>query len=285
MIRLATVLFGLVLSVSYNSIAQDEIAYHDPVWSPDGKQITFYSNLKGNFDIYVVNRNGKGLKQITDHPGNDSSPTWSHDGKKILFKSTMDNTPDLYTYELATGHISRLTDNENVEGASAWSNDGKHIAFELKKDNQRDIFIMNADGSNVRNLTNSASNDFWPTWSAESRIIYFQSNRTGKYQLFQTGIYGGEASQLYPEEIHQTSPAIMHTQNKIIFTTHYENGVKISLLDLDSRQVNYLTDDSTDKMMASFSPDDKEVVFVQIADRYIINILDMKSKKIRPLID
>jgi tol-pal system beta propeller repeat protein TolB len=43
-----------------------------PTWSPDGKQIAF-----GDGEIYVMNRDGSGRKQVTSTGGNASDPVWS----------------------------------------------------------------------------------------------------------------------------------------------------------------------------------------------------------------
>ena len=45
-----------------------------PRWSPDGRQIVFYSNARGSRDIYVIDAEGGGLRQLTDHPSMESKP-------------------------------------------------------------------------------------------------------------------------------------------------------------------------------------------------------------------
>jgi TolB protein len=37
-------------------------------WSPDGKQIAFVSNRSGKYEIYVMNANGSGVRQVTRGP-------------------------------------------------------------------------------------------------------------------------------------------------------------------------------------------------------------------------
>ena len=39
-----------------------------------GGRIAFSSNRDGNFEIYVVNGDGSGLKRLTNDPGADMSP-------------------------------------------------------------------------------------------------------------------------------------------------------------------------------------------------------------------
>ena len=58
-----------------------------PAWSPNGTKIAFRSNRDENFDIYVMNADGKNSKNLTLHLDSDTWPTWSPDGRKIAFES------------------------------------------------------------------------------------------------------------------------------------------------------------------------------------------------------
>lgn len=66
-------------------------------WSPDGARIAFMSqeaDASGNdpdYNIYVVNADGTGLRQLTDALGVDGFPSWSPDGIRIAFTSTRDD--------------------------------------------------------------------------------------------------------------------------------------------------------------------------------------------------
>jgi Tol biopolymer transport system component len=68
-----------------------------PSWHPDGKRIIFSSNIDDwredlkafghNFELYLINLDGTGLKRITFNTVFDSFPMFSHDGKKLVFAS------------------------------------------------------------------------------------------------------------------------------------------------------------------------------------------------------
>jgi TolB protein len=48
----------------------------NPVWSPDGTIIVFWSNRTGNKEIYVIRLDGSGLANLTNNPGEDENPSW-----------------------------------------------------------------------------------------------------------------------------------------------------------------------------------------------------------------
>jgi Tol biopolymer transport system component len=71
-----------------------------PSWHPDGNRIIFASNMDDwredikqfghNFELYLINLDGKGLQRITFNRTFDSFPMFSPDGKKIVWASNRD---------------------------------------------------------------------------------------------------------------------------------------------------------------------------------------------------
>ena len=59
----------------------------DPVFSPDGTQITFTGEYDGNVDVYVTSAFGGMPRRLTYHPGPDSVVGWTPDGTQVLFRS------------------------------------------------------------------------------------------------------------------------------------------------------------------------------------------------------
>ena len=45
-------------------------------WSPDGKQIVFNVLIDGDLELFIINADGTGLKQITDNTDSDFGPFW-----------------------------------------------------------------------------------------------------------------------------------------------------------------------------------------------------------------
>ncbi|MGQ9627517.1 MAG: TolB family protein [Anaerolineae bacterium] len=61
-----------------------------PAPSPDGSRIAFMSMRDGNWEIYIVNSDGTGLRRLTSNSANDGLPTWSPGGGSIAFVSNRD---------------------------------------------------------------------------------------------------------------------------------------------------------------------------------------------------
>jgi WD40 repeat protein len=49
----------------------------EPNWSPDGMHIVYVSETFGGSDLFIVNADGSGRRNITTSPGFESSPSWS----------------------------------------------------------------------------------------------------------------------------------------------------------------------------------------------------------------
>jgi tetratricopeptide (TPR) repeat protein len=64
-------------------------------WSPDGFNISYYSNVSGSYDLFFVNTAG-GVQQVTSNAGNNVGGAWGPDGAHIAFLSERDGTWSLY---------------------------------------------------------------------------------------------------------------------------------------------------------------------------------------------
>ncbi|NLG12601.1 MAG: PEGA domain-containing protein [Lentisphaerae bacterium] len=63
-----------------------------PTWSPDSKRIAFATNLatpdrQDQADIWIMDADGKNLRQITTNPAFDDKPAFTPDGNHIVFRS------------------------------------------------------------------------------------------------------------------------------------------------------------------------------------------------------
>jgi tetratricopeptide (TPR) repeat protein len=61
-----------------------------------GDRIAFMSTRDGNWEIYIMNDDGFGLRRLTFDPAHDGLPTWSPDGKAIAFVSNRDGAWKLW---------------------------------------------------------------------------------------------------------------------------------------------------------------------------------------------
>ena len=97
-----------------------------PVWSPDGEQIAFSSDRKGdwqNFEIYVMDAHGGNEQRLTENRIIDRDPSWSPDSKRIAFASYKPGdweSLEIYVMDAHGGNLQRLTNNPNADVGPAW---------------------------------------------------------------------------------------------------------------------------------------------------------------------
>ena len=167
------------------------------VWSPDGNQIAFHTELDKNIDVYVVNGDGANLRRLTKHESEDSWPTWHPSGQKIAFHTDRDGNLEIYTMTSRGDILDNLTNDAVKDHYPAWSPDARHIAFASKRGKTLgDIFLMSQNGEIVQNLTNVRGEDFQPRWSWDGKQIAWTSARNGAAEIWAMDADGANARQV-----------------------------------------------------------------------------------------
>ena len=158
----------------------------DPAPSPDGSRIAFVvaDYVSSTGDIYVMNRDGSGLKQLTFEPELDDQPAWSPDGTRLAFRSFRTGREgDIWVMDSSGANPVNLTPDPLPgiynEARPAWSPDGTRIAFASNEGGNVDIWIMAANGSDHQRLTNTTDLDTEPAWSPDGLTLAFRRSITG----------------------------------------------------------------------------------------------------------
>jgi Tol biopolymer transport system component len=157
-----------------------------PAWSPAGDRVAF---ALGRFfqmtdgpaiaDIAVVNRDGTGLKVLTDGSANRGFPSWSPDGGQIVYRASGKDNMGLFVMTLDTGAVRPLTPGSSHDNFPAWSPRGDRIAFTRFFDSDYELYTVKPDGTDVHRLTNEAGNDAHCAWSPDGEWLAFSSERGG----------------------------------------------------------------------------------------------------------
>ena len=96
-----------------------------------------------SLEIFVMNRDGSGLRQVTTSSAASFAPYFHPDGKRIIFSSNI-------TSQQGRGEF--------------------------------DLYMINVDGTGLERVTYATDFDGFPMWSPDGRRLVFASNRNGAAQ-------------------------------------------------------------------------------------------------------
>jgi TolB protein len=177
------------------------------VYDPSGKSLAVVSSVAGIAQIFRVQEDGSGLKQLTKNDALDIGPSWSPDGRRLAFVSDRSGSPQIYIMKRDGTDVRRLTFQGNYNTGPAWSPDGRWIAYETRLEGQFDIWLIDPTGEVNVPLVEHRRSDESPSWSPDSRKIAFSSTRRGRADIYVTDLRGRELWRLTEKAGDNTHPS------------------------------------------------------------------------------
>ncbi|MHC4410865.1 MAG: S41 family peptidase, partial [Planctomycetota bacterium] len=173
-----------------------------PRWSPDGRTIAYFSNARGNDDIYLLDVRSRKTTQLTRHPSGDFFHNWSPDGKHLVFCSERSGNKDIWLVEIENKIFTQLTRSPAADDDPTFTPDGKRIVFDSGRNGPQAIYVMGRDGSKQTRITSGTAFFQVPSVSPDGRMIVFEAMspvRGGSMGLYVSSINGGPSTQLSPD--------------------------------------------------------------------------------------
>lgn len=230
----------------------------NPVFAPDGQTVYFLSERDGStFNVYSFPISSpQSLKTVTHfktHPvrflsmGSNGTLCYTYDGE--IYTQKQGDKPQKVKIDIIRDDQNTIADLNFSNGATSAtvSPDGKQVAFIVRGE----VFVTSTDYNTTKQITHTPAREAGLTFSPDNRILAYASERNGNWELYMAKIARKEEA-------------------------NFPNATAIE-------EEVLLPSDKTERTYPQFSPDGKELAFIE--DRNRLMVINLETKKVRQVTD
>lgn len=230
----------------------------NPVFAPDGQTVYFLSERDGGtFNVYSFPISSpQSLKTVTHfktHPvrflsmGSNGTLCYTYDGE--IYTQKQGDKPQKVKIDIIRDDQNTIADLNFSNGATSAtvSPDGKQVAFIVRGE----VFVTSTDYNTTKQITHTPAREAGLTFSPDNRTLAYASERNGNWELYMAKIARKEEA-------------------------NFPNATAIE-------EEVLLPSDKTERTYPQFSPDGKELAFIE--DRNRLMVLNLETKKVRQVTD
>jgi dipeptidyl aminopeptidase/acylaminoacyl peptidase len=249
-----------------------------PLISPDGRHILFTRSWVDKMsdqrrsNLWIVDPDGRRVRELTHGDWRDFAPVWSPDGKRIAFLSDRDKSVQIHVLWLDTRDVAQLTRLERAPQNIAWSPDGKQLAFTYFLPDETSILPVK--------LPKRPSGAKWADPAIVVDRLTWQSDGRGYLPRGNNHIFtidaalGGTPRQITSGDYSHGSPEWSGDGRTLFFSAirkpdaeYLRGDTEIYAVDLKSLEIRALTDRKGPDGNPKVSPDGKWIAYTGYDDR------------------
>jgi len=147
----------------------------DPVWTPDGRRLAYYSIGAGTSGIYWVAADGSGKPELLAPTESRIAPSsWTPDGRTLVF--TQAGTDKLAHVWLlpVTGDRKPVLwhDSPTAESGAQVSPDGRYLAYVSRESGTDEVYVQPFPGPGAKTRISTQGGGA-PRWSRNGRELFY----------------------------------------------------------------------------------------------------------------
>jgi len=235
-------------------------------FSPDGKYISFLSNLSGTRQLYLIPSVGGEAKQLTFYENSVSFANFSPTKNEILFgKDTNGNElTQFYLLNIDTISIREITQKPKVKhNLGSWSRDGKSICYSSNERNGTDfdIYTMNIETSEQKCIYAGGGSCQAQSFSPKGTYLTFKKARSSvDHDIYLYNLITNKIQHItqHSNKVKYGSPRwLLDESGFYIITNLDKNFTGIALYNLKSEKFEYVMTSGMDTDGIAISFDGK----------------------------
>jgi len=218
-------------------------SHHSLAMNPDarGGKVVFTSYAGGFPQIWMMNADGLGAREIRTGLELNASPALSPDGTQIAFVGSARGNPDIYVVTTAGTNLRRLTMTHALEASPDWSPTGRQILYTSDQSGTPQLWVMDAEGTGARRVTYAGNWNDEGAWSPDGSKIAFACRNEGDFNICVMDFATGNTVQLTSEGANG-HPGWSPNGEKLVYQSRRGGSTQIYTMDADGQNKRLLTE-------------------------------------------
>jgi TolB protein len=220
-------------------------SHHSLALNPDGRsgKVVFTSYVSRFPQIWMMNADGTGAREIKSGVELNASPALSPDGTQIAFAGSAKGNADIYVISTAGSNLRRLTMTHALEASPDWSPTGRQILYTSDQSGTPQLWVMDAEGTGARRVTFAGNWNDEGAWSPDGSKIAFACRNEGDFNICVMDMSSGNTVQLTSEGSNG-HPGWSPNGEKIAYQSRRGGSTQIYTMDADGQNKRLLTEGS-----------------------------------------